>query len=73
MQESAPCMIPACFVASTKVPTLINDSNNYLYFHYKDKAYNTQATYRSQKYRNGRKAVAVLQMESNEQVYLDSN
>ena len=35
---------------------ILKDINKYLYFHYKDKTYNTQATYRCQIYRNGCKA-----------------
>ena len=58
-------MESARFVASSKGTNLLKDGNNYLYFHYKDKVNNTQATYRCQKYRNGCKAVAVLQKESN--------
>ena len=46
-------MKPAHFVASSKGINLLKDINNYLY---KDKAYNTQVTYRCQKYRNGCKA-----------------
>ena len=38
-------MEPAGFVASSKGNNLLKDSNNYLYFHYKDKVNNTQATY----------------------------
>jgi len=38
-------MKPAHFVASSKGINLLNDINNYLYLHYKDKGYNTQATY----------------------------
>ena len=49
-------MEPAHFVASSKGVNLLKDINKYLYFHYKDKTYNTQATYRCQIYRNGCKA-----------------
>ena len=66
-------MEPAHFVASSKGINLLKDINNYLYFHYKDKAYNTQARITE----TDAKSVAVLQKESNEQVsiatYLESN
>ena len=43
-------------VASSKGINLLKYINNCLYFHYKDKVYNAQATYRCQKYRFGCKA-----------------
>ena len=55
-------MVPAYFVASSKGINLLKDINNNLYIHYKDKAYNTQATYRcARNTETDAKRVAVVQ------------
>ena len=57
-------MESARFLASSKGTNFYKDGNKYLYFHYKDKVNNTQATYRCQKYRNGCKVLESKRFDS---------